>query len=400
MPHMRKYRYQVGRTRTVAVVKLLRGYNEWNSVDNLICVSLTVACETLTEMTKARTALWTLATMMQMLSACRPAPVSPELITEVRAAFAARSSESTTLGINTVTGTDGWLFSGPELRHVAGDKFWNDSPRQPTTDDPLSVIVDFYQQLQTRDIELLLVPVPPKSVIFPDKVGLNETLIPRPVPRLDPNHVEFYELLRQRGISVLDLTEQFLRERFHPENPLYCRYDTRWSGAGCVIAAQQIAELLKPRLWFNLLQTVQYINQWSSTSITGNLVDNINSPVTSEEIRLRLVAANASQEPGLSTIADDSPVVLLGDSHALIYHSGGDMHATNGGLVDQLAFELELPIDLVAVRDTTATAALTALRIRSLETPNYWTDKRVVIWCFAAQTFSDTDAWRRVSVIP
>ena len=76
------------------------------------------------------------------------------------------------------------------------------------------------------------------------------------------------------------------------------------------------------------------------------------------------------------------------------------MHAINGGLVDQLAFELELPIDLVAVRDTTATAALTALRIRSLETPSYWTDKRIVIWCFAAQTFSEADAWRRISVIP
>ena len=90
----------------------------------------------------------------------------------------------------------------------------------------------------------------------------------------------------------------------------------------------------------------------------------------------------------------------IDDSHALIYHSGGDMHATNGGLVDQLAFELELPINLVAVRDPIVITALTTLRIRSLETPVCWTDKRIVIWCFAAQTSRDIDAWRRVSVIP
>tara|TARA_B100000686_G_scaffold196765_1_gene203617 strand:+ start:14393 stop:15595 length:1203 start_codon:yes stop_codon:yes gene_type:complete len=400
MPHMSEYRYQVGRTRTVTVVKLLRGYNEWNSVDNPTCVSLDVPYETLTEITKARTALWTIAAMTQVFIACRPPSVSSELITEVRAAFAARSAEPTNPRTSAILGTDGWFFSAPELRHIAGSKFWNDSPRQSTTDDPLSTIVDFHQQLQNQDVELLLVPVPPKSLIFPDKVGLSETLIPMPVPRLDPNHVEFYELLRQRGIPVLDLTEKFLRERFHPENPLYCRHDTHWSGAGCVIAAQQIAEILKTRPWSNLFQSMQYVNQWSSTSISGNLVHGIAPPVASEEIRLRLVAANARQDPGRSTVADRSPVVLLGDSHTLIYHSGGDMHATNAGLVDQLAFELGLPIDLVAVRDSTATAALTALQIRVRETPTYWTDKQIVVWCFAAQTFSEPDAWRRVSPIP
>ena len=68
--------------------------------------------------------------------------------------------------------------------------------------------------------------------------------------------------------------------------------------------------------------------------------------------------------------------------------------------VDQLAFELGLPIDLVAVRDSTVAVALTALEIRVQETPNYRTDKRIVVWCFADQTFSDTDAWHQISLMP
>ena len=76
------------------------------------------------------------------------------------------------------------------------------------------------------------------------------------------------------------------------------------------------------------------------------------------------------------------------------------MHATNGGLVDQLAFELSLPIDLVAVRDSAATAARIELQTRAQETPNYWPGKRLVVWCFAAQDFTEADEWRRLAVTP
>ena len=338
--------------------------------------------------------------MALLLSACRPAPVSPELVAEVRTAFAARSAETTTRATSTIVGSEDWFFYAPELRHISVGQFWDEHSRHTDVADPLSVILDFHQQLRTLDVELILVPVPSKALIFPDKVGLNAVRIPTPVPRLDPDHVKFYELLRQQGIPVLDLTDRFLRERFHPENPLYCRHDTHWSGAGCVIAAQQIAEFIKTRSWYSTVEHVQYVSQWSSTSITGNLVQHINPPVSAEEIRLRLVAPHPNENSDLATVSDDSPIVLLGDSHSLIYHSGGDMHAANGGLVDQLAFELSLPIDLVAVRDSAATAARIALRTRTQETPTYWSEKRIVVWCFAAQEFTEADEWRRLAVTP
>ncbi|MEE3201870.1 MAG: hypothetical protein VX262_01090 [Acidobacteriota bacterium] len=351
-------------------------------------------------MIKRLSLLWAVTAMAQLLSACRPAPVSQDLVAEIRTAFAARSAETTTSATNTIIGSENWFFYAPELRHVSVGKFWDDRSHQPGVDEPLSVILDFHQQLRNLDVELLLVPVPPKSLIFPDKVGLNETHIPTPVPRLDPAHAKFYELLRQRGVSVLDLTERFLRERFHPENPLYCRHDTRWSGAGCVIAAQQIAEIIKTRSWYSSVENVQYISQWSSTSITGNLVQHLDPPVSTEEIRLRLVASDANQNPRLATVSASSPVVLIGDSHSLIYHSGGDMHAANGGLADQLAFELSLPVDLVAVRDSPATSARIALQERTQENPTYWSGKQIVVWCFAAHEFTEADEWRRVTVAP
>ncbi len=55
------------------------------------------------------------------------------------------------------------------------------------------------------------------------------------------------------------------------------------------------------------------------------------------------------RSPGGDTVAPDrnSPVILLGDSHNLVFQAGGDMHATGAGLADQLAYELGFAVDLV-----------------------------------------------------
>ena len=64
--------------------------------------------------------------MTLLLSACRPAPVSPELVTEVRTAFAARSAETTTRATSTIVGSEDWFFYAPELRHVSVGQFWDE----------------------------------------------------------------------------------------------------------------------------------------------------------------------------------------------------------------------------------------------------------------------------------
>src|SRR4051794_21010379 len=65
-----------------------------------------------------------------------------------------------------VAGNDGWLFFGGELRLLALGKFWGDEARKvsrahkPELTDPLPAILDFQQQLKTRGVDLLVVPVP------------------------------------------------------------------------------------------------------------------------------------------------------------------------------------------------------------------------------------------------
>ena len=340
-----------------------------------------------------------------VLTACTPG-ASEDLVERFRAVSAELAAESERGDTFAVVGLDGWLFLAPELRHVSVGRFWGDAAagasrtRDVANADPLPAILDFQRQLDALGVELLMVPVPPKSVIYPEKVS-STVDIPIPVPRLDPAHQAFYDLLRERGVNVLDLTAELVDSRFHPEGPVYCRQDTHWSGVGCMVAGELIAAEVRARAWYEELVTTTYTPRWYSTIISGDLYRERGSQdAPREELRLRGVAVRGDRVLGNVQPDPDSPIVLLGDSHNLVFHAGDDMHATGAGLADQLAFELGLAVDLVAVRGSGATPARVNLLRRAQRDASYWDGKRLVIWCFAAREFTESDGWALVPIEP
>lgn len=306
----------------------------------------------------------------------------------------------------TVAGRDGWLFFAPELRHISVGRFWGDRAKEVTrarrvdAADPLPAILDFKQQLDAIGVELLLVPVPAKSIIYADRLP-RDIEIPASLPRLDAATEAFYEILREHDVEVLDLTKPFLDNRSDSEGPLYCLQDTHWSGVGCVLAAKQIARVVSARPWYAGVTTTDFSTEWTTAVIAGDLRESTDKSITpSEQLRLRRVVTENGA--GQTEVASDpaSPLVLLGDSHNLVFHAGGDMHATGAGLPDQLAFELGYPVDVVAVRGSGATAARVNLLRRAQRDPSYWTGKRLVVWCFSAREFTEGDGWALVPVTP
>ena len=332
--------------------------------------------------------------------------VPDELVQEVRTAAAELAADAAARNSVTVVGRDGWLFFAPELRHISVGRFWGDRAAEVTrarsvdAADPLPAILDFKQQLDALGVELLLVPVPPKSIIYADRLPRDLGILVS-LPRLDVAHEAFYATLREHGVEVLDLTEPFLDRRSDPEGPLYCRQDTHWSGVGCVLAAQQIAGVIRARPWHQHIATTDFSSDWGTAVITGDLRESADTSTTPlEELRLRRVLTH--EPAGQTEVVSDpaSPVVLLGDSHNLVFHAGGDMHSTGAGLPDQLAFELGYPVDVVAVRGSGATAARVNLLRRVQRDALYWYGKRFVVWCFSAREFTEGDGWALVPVTP
>jgi alginate O-acetyltransferase complex protein AlgJ len=318
----------------------------------------------------------------------------------------ARSAEQK--GSIAVPGKEGWLFFGPELRFVSAGRFWGEAAAKvskatrPEFADPLPAIVDFHVQLKKMGIELLLVPVPSKSVIYPDFLS-DLTAISRenPPPRIDAESQAFFQVLAKAGIGVLDLTSFFLANRFHREGALFCRQDTHWSGNGTVLAARKMREEIEGRPWLKAIPKTVYRSAWKSLTIAGDLWKSLGEKSPSQEtISVRQVGAGSAG--AFKPVAPDqkSPVILVGDSHNLVFHAGDDMHTREAGLPDQLALELGFPVDLAGVRGSGATPARVNLLRRAQKDSGYWKKKKLVIWCFASREFTQSDGWKKVPLLP
>lgn len=293
-------------------------------------------------------------------------------------------------GVSVVDGRDGWLFFAPELRHLGAGPFWGaaaeTASRATRADgrDPLPAILDVHRQLQARDIDLILVPVPPKAVVHDRDLFEAD---PFSGGRADRHHREFYDLLRAEGIQVLDLTDSFREWPDDSHGPPYCRQDTHWSGAACVEAARQIAKRVAPLL--GAVERASFDTAWQMIDITGDLWRmKADASLPKERLAVRMVT-DSTPDPA-------SPVVLLGDSHVLVFHAGGDMHSRSAGLADQLAVELGVPVDVIGVRGSGATSARINLFRRAQRDPTYWEGKRVLVWVFAAREFTEADGWHPV----
>lgn len=314
--------------------------------------------------------------------------------------------------VNVIAGAPGWLFFAPELRAISSGPFWGPGAAatsrssNPKFADPLEPILDFHSQLKSAGIDLWLVPVPAKASIYPELTGSAVPLPSRPHAtndrggpdgpvRIDTSHVAFYQLLRDKGLTVIDLTEQYFQQKSRAQEPLFCQTDSHWSGRGVEVAATALAEMAKKKAWYPSLAKIRFLTEPISIEIIGDLAQlrDEKSPAK-EKIKLTRVMELIAGQP--RTVADDpqSPVLLLGDSHTLIFHDP-TLHAEGCGLADHLADRLGLRVDVIGVRGSGANAARLNWRRRM----DPLTGKQLVIWCFSMREFTEnTDGWRKIPI--
>lgn len=291
--------------------------------------------------------------------------------------------------VNAMFGADGWLFLTSELRFLAQGKFWGEgaakSAKHRTAGDPLPAILDFHRQLKERGIGLLLVPVPPKAGMYPEKLGIEATI---GAASTAPYLRDFYRELREHEIEVLDLSTTFAQPPETARGPVYCKTDSHWSGLGCVLAAGAIAERVKAKLPVPATRR-DYATDWKDVVINGDLPALLPRDVSkppAEKISVRTVSEKGS---GAAVNADaNSPLLVMGDSHTLVFH---EFLAERAGLIDQLTHELGFAPDLIGTRGSGATAVRVSLYRKANSDLNYLAKKKFVVWCFAAREFTEAD---------
>ena len=204
----------------------------------------------------------------------------------------------------TIPGVDGWLFLDKELRHLSAPKFWSDLPEsEADSNNPLPAILDFKAQLDKAGVDLLLVPVPTKAAIYPDKLMAGNPVPPQVPADLVKNDRDFYKLLESRGVKVLDLTETFLDARNAESPDLYCKTDTHWAPPGIQLAAKKIAGLIQVLPWVTAQTKVETKAVDVPLEIHGDLAASLTAPGNSRAGSVMSDAARNGDESGITMVA-------------------------------------------------------------------------------------------------
>jgi hypothetical protein len=336
---------------------------------------------------------------LSIACAARRAAAEVDPADTFRTDITAEAKSLTEQKIAAFAGVDGWLFLTAELRFISTGQFWSDGtskinlPTNPGAPDAFAAIVDFNRQLRGLGVHLLLAPVPPKADIYPEKLFSS---FQGPPDALWSDLQRFYRALASAGVDVIDLLPLFYANRADERGSLYCRTDSHWSDIGCIVAAKAIADHVRSFFQTNNAQA-DYLTSWNEITFAGDLVSLL--PTNSakpdpEKLKIRQVRApggNGAIQPD-----SESPLLLIGDSHTLVFH---DFLAAEAGLLDQLTLELGIRPDLIGTRGSGATAVRVSLYRRGLKDAGYVARKKIVVWCFSTREFTEASpGWQLLPV--
>jgi len=185
--------------------------------------------------------------------------------------------------------------------------------------DSVAALVDFHEQLQARDIHLVVVPMPVKPVIYPEKLWPAYPLTAGPA--WNPDYPLWKKRLTDAGVDVLDLSEHLWKAKTTTGAPLFRKIDTHWSPEGMAVSADRIAAHVKALL--GTYESVSYTTRREMAGGSGDLMVLLDlhpdwSPFTPEEFEL--IAVQQGGQP--ASASEEAKVLLLGDSFVAQYTEG------------------------------------------------------------------------------
>ena len=275
-----------------------------------------------------------------------------------------------------VFGNDGWLFFREAVDYLTGPAI--DTSGAPELGTAMSVIIDFHRQLEAAGVDLLVVPVPVKATLHPERLWSKTD--PSALPN-NPGFGQFVATLQQAGVAVIDLAPAWLAAKQQGAS-LFLPRDTHWTPIAMSIAADTVAARAQQRpAWADLeAQARPFDTRQVTFSGRGDLYDMLAYAPWQRKLRpMRLdlsqvIANRFGQGPRWR----ESPVLLLGDSLTNVFSSSELAMGQRAGFAEQLAARLKMPIDVIAMPAGGASRSRQALALRAAPLAG----KRLVIWQF------------------
>ena len=291
-------------------------------------------------------------------------------------------------------GKEGWLYLQTGLDSITGygplkpepDSVAKD-PRRSPWHAPLDAISTFAGQLDEFGVELILVPIPVKPMIYPEHLG-NATS----GPVTHPDAAAFYSKINTLpNVEVIDLSEDFweLKETTR----VFLKQDTHWTPAGMAHAAEKISSRISSKPWHTPGSGFTSATREKRQS-PGDLVEKLDigtGGFVEETVKVTPVTGQVRDEK--------SPIVLLGDSFTNIYADAIGLDWGKGaGFAEHLALKLGVPIDVIAINGGAASEVRQALAQRK-GSMTIMKKKKAVIWAIAARDLLLAESGAREAAI-
>lgn len=297
-------------------------------------------------------------------------------------------------GEKVVAGNTGWYFFKPGLGYMLGRP--DRAPAHVATNDAVAAIVDFRDQLATYGIHLMVMPIPNKESVYPDRLSSRGEQL-RGV--MAPRTRELLKELRAKNVEVVDWFDGFREARqggLDAQTQLYLAQDTHWSPAGVALVAKHVARRLTELGWARP-GAVDYHERVAPVKRTGDILHMLQTPGIERMVAPESVSAVQVVRGDDGQLYKDDPyaeILVLGDSFMRIYQED---QPNSAGFIAHLAKELKQPV-LSFVNDG---GGATLVREEVCARPIYFRNKKVVLWEFVERDIGlAIKGWARTKLPP
>jgi len=287
------------------------------------------------------------------------------------------------VGPKALAGRSGWLFYRPDVEYltrprVDQERFYLGSfdtslaGHRVNLRNPLVAIRDVNRQLAARGIHLVVLPVPGKPSIYPEKLSGGETELSASPTLL------LLDSLRASGIDAIDLVHPLRAAKASAKSDLYLHRDTHWSPMGLSVAASVIAShLLGLPVVAAHRDSSRYTTRDTTIERWGDICEMTALPDRRSLWKTESVIAQRVVDTAGRPYADsDSGAILwLGDSYSRIYQTDAPRSA---GIIGQVARLTGQPLASV-VNDG---GASTVVRQQLQRKGKLLAHAKVVVWEF------------------
>jgi alginate O-acetyltransferase complex protein AlgJ len=299
-------------------------------------------------------------------------------------------------------GRDGWLFYRADVDYVTGPPFLDaaqlkrrakEAGVQP---DPVTAIADFRNQLATRGIDLIVMPVPAKPTVDGEMLAARAR---QSEPLQNASFADFKARLQRDGVRVFDPAPLLMERKAATSGaPLYLETDTHWRPETMEFVAGKLAGFIGSP---SSLQSAGLRVLDKQIAACGDILQMLKLPATQTIYLPQKITIKQVLEGNMQWCATrDARVLLLGDSFCNIFSLEPMGWGESAGFAEHLSRAMGgQPLDCI-LRNSDAAFATREILSRDLACGrDRLAGKKLVVWEFAVRELMFGN-WKLLDIKP